>query len=98
MSFITITCTYLHKYTPTIDPTNNPTTQQQQLYIAPTTPQPQQVENFALDLDKGEEKVAVHCDTQGAPVALAFKLEEGKFGQLTYMRWVGGGVRVCFFK
>jgi elongation factor G len=44
------------------------------------------VENFALDLDKGEEKVPVVCDPDAPPVALAFKLEEGKFGQLTYMR------------
>ena len=47
-----------------------------------------QVDNYALDLNKGEEKVQVTCLGEAPPVALAFKLEEGKFGQLTYMRSV----------
>jgi elongation factor G len=49
-------------------------------------PSPTEVVNQALDVAKGEERVVVPCAPGGPFVGLAFKLEEGKYGQLTYMR------------
>ncbi|KAI3429283.1 hypothetical protein D9Q98_005379 [Chlorella vulgaris] len=56
-------------------------------------PSPLDVNNFALDLGKAEEKTLLPCSRSGPLVALAFKLEEGRFGQLTYMRIYSGTVR-----
>mmetsp|Transcript_18927 Transcript_18927/g.38855 ORF Transcript_18927/g.38855 Transcript_18927/m.38855 type:complete len:728 (-) Transcript_18927:33-2216(-) len=56
-------------------------------------PSPEEKENHALDLDKGEEQVKITCDADAPLVALAFKLEEGKFGQLTYMRVYQGTLK-----
>ncbi len=50
-------------------------------------PAPDEVENRALDLDaEGQPDVLLDGDPDGPPVALAFKLEDGRYGQLTYMR------------
>src|SRR5207248_9645004 len=49
-------------------------------------PSPAEVVNEALDVSKGEEKVNLSSDLAAPFVALAFKLEEGRFGQLTYIR------------
>ncbi len=49
-------------------------------------PAPDEVQNFALDLDHEEAPVALIPDPAGPIVALAFKLEEGPYGQLTYIR------------
>lgn len=56
-------------------------------------PNPAEIENFALDLDNEEKPVPVECDTTKPLVALAFKLEESKFGQLTYMRVYQGMIK-----
>ncbi len=56
-------------------------------------PDPTEVENVALDLSKDEEKVVLHSDPELPLVALAFKLEEGRFGQLTYLRVYQGRVK-----
>ena len=49
-------------------------------------PAPTEVPNFAVDLDDDEKPVAIACDPNLPLLALAFKLEESQFGQLTYMR------------
>jgi len=49
-------------------------------------PSPSQKENFALDLNNEENQIKLTSDPAAPLVALAFKLEEGKFGQLTYVR------------
>ena len=53
-------------------------------------PAPTEVKNHALDTSEGEKEVELACDPAGPLVALAFKLEETRFGQLTYMRLYSG--------
>jgi elongation factor G len=49
-------------------------------------PMPSEKDNFALDRNKNEEKVLVTAKDDAPLLALAFKLDETQFGQLTYMR------------
>ena len=56
-------------------------------------PSPVEVTNEALDLSKGEAKVILQSDVTAPFVALAFKLEEGRFGQLTYIRVYQGQLK-----
>ena len=49
-------------------------------------PNPTEVKNFALDLDNNEEKKELSSGGNGPTVALGFKLEDGQYGQLTYVR------------
>eukprot|EP00898_Chlorokybus_atmophyticus_P000869 jgi/Chlat1/1783/Chrsp134S02095 len=53
-------------------------------------PCPLEVKNHALNQANNEEQVELHKDPSAPLVALAFKLEEGRFGQLTYMRIYDG--------
>ncbi|MDR3630997.1 MAG: elongation factor G [Desulfocapsaceae bacterium] len=53
-------------------------------------PCPMDVENFALDLKKEEAEVKVTNNPDDPLVALAFKLEDGRYGQLTYVRTYQG--------
>jgi len=55
-------------------------------------PSPSEVKNVAFDVTKSEEKIQLKCDDNEPTVALAFKLEEGQFGQLTYMRIYQGKI------
>ena len=49
-------------------------------------PCPSDVENVALDLDNDEKEVVLESKDDAKTVALGFKLEDGQFGQLTYVR------------
>ncbi|MCL2669789.1 MAG: elongation factor G, partial [Syntrophaceae bacterium] len=49
-------------------------------------PCPAEIENVALDPDHGEAQVKLTPDPDQPIVALAFKLEDGPYGQLTYVR------------
>ena len=53
-------------------------------------PCPTDVENFALDLKNQESEVKVTNNPDDPLVALAFKLEDGRYGQLTYVRTYQG--------
>jgi len=55
-------------------------------------PAPLEVENTGLDLEKDEEPFKVGGSASGPLMALAFKLEEGRYGQLTYLRIYQGTV------
>jgi hypothetical protein len=55
-------------------------------------PNPTEKENIALDQNNAEEKVVLKSDASLPFVALAFKLDEGRYGQLTYMRIYQGRV------
>lgn len=55
-------------------------------------PCPSDIENVALDMDKNEEPVVLTNDSEKPIVALAFKLEDGQYGQLTYIRVYQGTV------
>ncbi len=55
-------------------------------------PNPTEVTNIALDQDKDEEKVILSTEPKKPFVGLAFKLEDGRYGQLTYMRIYQGQV------
>ena len=49
-------------------------------------PCPEDVTNEALDLSADEAPVALKTDAKLPTVSLAFKLEDGQYGQLTYIR------------
>jgi elongation factor G len=49
-------------------------------------PCPADVENHALDMDRDETRVPLASDPAAGLVALAFKLEDRSYGQLTYVR------------
>ncbi len=56
-------------------------------------PAPFEKKNVALDLDNEEADVDLVSDTSKPTVALAFKLEDGKYGQLTYVRIYQGSLK-----
>ncbi len=49
-------------------------------------PNPMEIENVALDLEDNETEIKVVVDPAKPFIAFAFKLDEGRFGQLTYLR------------
>lgn len=56
-------------------------------------PAPTDVTNKALDLDNDEAELITVSDDSKPTIALAFKLEEGQYGQLTYIRIYQGLVK-----
>lgn len=56
-------------------------------------PAPNEVMNEGYDQDKGEEKIVIESVNNKPLVMLAFKLEDGRYGQLTYMRIYQGTVK-----
>ena len=56
-------------------------------------PDPSEVENIALDLDQEEKPISLKADPSLPCVSYAFKLEEGPYGQLTYIRIYQGSLK-----
>ena len=56
-------------------------------------PTPTDIENIALDLENEEKEVVLSSDSEDPLVSLAFKLEDGRYGQLTYVRNYQGVLR-----
>ena len=53
--------------------------------ISSYLPSPFEKANEALDTSANEAKVVTSCASKAPLIALAFKLEQGPFGQLTYV-------------
>jgi elongation factor G len=56
-------------------------------------PAPTDLENFGVDLSNDEVEIAIESDPNKPVAALAFKLEDGRYGQLTYVRVYQGTLR-----
>jgi elongation factor G len=61
--------------------------------IADYLPNPAEKENVGLDIDNNEQRVVLATDPAKPLVAYAFKLDDGRYGQLTYMRVYQGTMR-----
>ncbi|MDP8256645.1 MAG: elongation factor G [Candidatus Alcyoniella australis] len=55
-------------------------------------PAPHEVENTYVETQSGEQR-QVKCDPTSPTLALAFKIEESRFGQLTYLRLYQGRMK-----
>ena len=55
-------------------------------------PAPTDIENTAVDLSNDEATIRLESDPNKPLVALAFKLEDGRYGQLTYLRVYQGQI------
>ena len=53
---------------------------------------PSDVRNVALDVENNEQEVVLESDPSQSLVCLAFKLEDGRYGQLTYTRIYQGKI------
>ncbi len=56
-------------------------------------PDPTQVENTGYTVEEESKSVVIPCKPDYAFCGLAFKLEEGKYGQLTYLRVYAGKLK-----
>lgn len=56
-------------------------------------PDPGEIENKAINLNKNEEEVKLIPDSSLPAVALSFKVERQHYGQLTYVRIYQGSIR-----
>jgi elongation factor G len=56
-------------------------------------PNPADVVNYAKDMDQDDKEVRLESDPDAGCVALSFKLEDGPYGQLTYLRVYQGTVK-----
>lgn len=56
-------------------------------------PDPSEVKNTALDLDNDEAPVELTTNPNDPCVSLGFKLEDGQYGQLTYVRIYQGSLK-----
>ena len=56
-------------------------------------PSPIDVKNVALDLDQDEAEINLQCKSDAPMVLLAFKLDDTRFGQITYVRIYQGSIQ-----
>ncbi|MCF6289847.1 MAG: elongation factor G [Desulfobacterales bacterium] len=56
-------------------------------------PAPADIENTALDMANDEQEFTVVPDPEKPLISLAFKLEDGRYGQLTYVRTYQGAMK-----
>ncbi|MDX1775535.1 MAG: elongation factor G [Desulfobulbales bacterium] len=56
-------------------------------------PTPNDIENTALDLNNDEKEITLISAAEAPLISLAFKLEDGRYGQLTYIRIYQGTLK-----